>query len=109
MASPLDDTVWSHLAIAYGSADEPALALDAARRGLALSPRDADMLRVQALALERLGAPADEVAQARDAFARWRSPDDAPAIKSACARRDPACALERLPVHVHAMTPDRGH
>ncbi len=108
MASPLDDAVWSHLAIAYGSADAPALALDAARRGLALSPRDADMLRVQALALERLDAPADEVAQARDAFARWRSPDDAPAINSACARRDPTCALERLPVHVHAMTPDRG-
>ena len=24
LASPLDDTVWSHLAVAYGSADEPA-------------------------------------------------------------------------------------
>jgi predicted Zn-dependent protease len=107
LASPLDDVVWSHLSVAYGSADEPALALDAARRGLALSPRDADMLRVQALALERLGAPADEVALARDAFARWRPPDEAPAIKSACARRDPTCALERLPVHVHVMTPDR--
>lgn len=108
LASPLDDAVWSHLAVAYGSADEPALALDAARHGLALSPRDADMLRVQALALERLGAPADEVALARDAFARWRSPDDAPAIKSACSNRNPTCALERLPVHVHVMTPDRG-
>jgi hypothetical protein len=106
-ATPLDDTLWSHLAVAYGSADEPALALDAARHGLTLAPRDADMLRVQALALDRLGAPADEVMRAREAFARWRPPDDAPGIKSACARRDPTCALERLPVHVHVMTPDR--
>jgi tetratricopeptide (TPR) repeat protein len=105
-ASPLDDALWSNLAVAYGSADEPALALDAARQGLALTPRDADMLRVQALALERLGAPAGEVAAARDAFARWRPPDDAPAVKSACSRASPACALERLPVHVHVMTPD---
>ena len=64
------------------------------------------MLRVQALALERLGAPADEVAAARDAFARWRPPDEAPTVKSACSRASPACALERLPVHVHVMTPD---
>jgi len=105
-ASPLDDLLWSHLAVAYGSADEPALALDAARHGLALAPRDADMLRVQALALERLGAPADDVTRARDAFARWRPPDDAPAVKSACSNRTPGCALERLPVHVHVMTPD---
>ena len=66
------------------------------------------MLRVQALALERLGAPADDVAIARAAFARWRPPDDAPAIKSACSNGTPGCALERLPVHVHVMTPDPG-
>ena len=57
LASPLDDVLWSHLAVAYGSADEPRAALDATTHGLALTPRDADMLRVQALALERLGAP----------------------------------------------------
>ena len=103
LASPLDDQVWSHLAVAYGSADEPAAALDAARHGLELTPRDADMLRVQALALERLGAPAEEVATARDAFGRWRPPDEAPAVKSGCSRQLAWCALERLPVHVHEM------
>jgi tetratricopeptide (TPR) repeat protein len=102
-ASPLDDTLWAHLAIAYGSAGQPQGALDAAARGLALAPRDADMLRVQALALERLGAPAEVVASARDAFARWRTPDNAPAIKNGCAKQYAWCALERLPVHVHAM------
>jgi tetratricopeptide (TPR) repeat protein len=106
-ASPLDDALLSRLAVAAGSADEPWVALDAARRGLALAPRDADMLRVQALALDRLGAPPDDAAAARDAFARWRPPDDAPGIKSACSRQAPGCALERLPVHVHALRPAR--
>jgi tetratricopeptide (TPR) repeat protein len=103
LASPLDDVLWSHLAVAYGSADDPRAALDATAHGLALTPRDADMLRVQALALERLGASPEDVARARDAFTRWRPPDDAPAVKNGCSRRFPWCALERLPVHVHAM------
>ncbi|HEX3344025.1 MAG TPA: multiheme c-type cytochrome [Polyangiaceae bacterium] len=103
LVSPLDDTLWSHVAVAYGSADEPGAALDATTHGLALSPRDADMLRVQALALQRLGASPEDVARAREAFARWRPPDDAPAIKNGCSRQLPWCALERLPVHVHPM------
>jgi predicted Zn-dependent protease len=103
IASPLDDLLWSHLSVAYGSADDPRGALQAAAHGLALNPRDADMLRAQALALERLGARPEDVARARDAFARWRPPDDAPAIKNGCSRQFPWCALERLPVHVHSM------
>jgi PAS domain-containing protein len=103
VATPLDDGLWSHLAVAYGSADDPRSALEATAHGLALTPRDADMLRVQALALERLGASPEDVARARDAFARWRPPDDAPAIKNGCSRQFPWCALERLPVHVHPM------
>jgi hypothetical protein len=105
LATPLDDGLWAHLAIAHGSADDPRAALEATAHGLALSPRDADMLRVQALALERLGAAPEEVARARDAFARWRPPDDAPAVKNGCSRQLPWCALERLPVHVHPMRP----
>jgi hypothetical protein len=103
VTSPLDDTLWSHLAVAYGSADDAPAALEAAQHGLSLNPRDADLLRVQALALERLGVPPEDVARARDAFARWRPPDDAPAVRSACSRRFASCALERIPVHVHPM------
>jgi hypothetical protein len=101
--SPFDDTVWSRLAIARASADDPRDALEATTHGLQLVPRDADMLRVQALALERLGCPPDELRRARDAFARWRPPDEAPALKQACAEKFAWCALERLPVHVHDM------
>jgi tetratricopeptide (TPR) repeat protein len=105
LLSPLDDGLWAHLSIAYGSADEPREALDAARFGLSLSPRDSDMLRVQALALERLGAPADDIARAREALARWRPPDDAPGLKNACSQQLAWCALERVPVHVHPLRP----
>ena len=73
-ASPLDDALWSHLAIAYGSAGDAAEALAATKHGLALAPRDWDMLRVQALALERLSAPPSETQQARAAFALWSPP-----------------------------------
>ena len=37
-ASPLDDALWSHLAVAYGSADDPRAALDATTPRLALDP-----------------------------------------------------------------------
>jgi hypothetical protein len=60
---------------------------------------------VQAVALEGMGAPDDEVARAREAFVRWQPPDDAPLLKSACSARSPACARERVPVHVHPMHP----
>ncbi len=102
-ASPLDDILWDHLAIARGAAGDPVAALDASNHALGLGPRDADALRVQSLALEALGAESDEVALARAAFERWRPPDNAPALKNACARRSATCALERVPVHVHEM------
>jgi predicted Zn-dependent protease len=106
LASPRDDRAWMHLAIAYGSDGQSALALDAATRGLALAPRDQDMLRVQALALEALGGGnenGDDAAAAKRAYLEFRSPDDAPRIRSACSKNVPGCALERVPVHVHAM------
>jgi hypothetical protein len=104
-ATPRDDTLWGHLAVAYGSAGDARQALDAAAHVLELAPRDADALRVQALALERLGAPAEAISGARQAFDRWHPPDDAPAIKSRCAKRFRWCALERLPVHEHDVRP----
>jgi tetratricopeptide (TPR) repeat protein len=105
-ASPLDDALWGQLATARGAAGDAAAALTAAVHGLRLAPRDADALRVQALAMEGLGVDKDETARAREAFGRWRPPDDAPAVKNACGARFPACAVERVPVHVHALMPD---
>jgi tetratricopeptide (TPR) repeat protein len=105
-ASPLDDGAWARLAVAFDSESAARDALEAARVGLDLVPRDADLLRVQALALETLGGAQDDVARAREAFAQWRAPDNAPRIKSACAAQVSWCAVERLPVHVHRMAPN---
>jgi hypothetical protein len=83
-----------------------ARALDAARRGLALSPRHEDLLRVQALALAALDAP--DAAAAMDAYERYRAPDPALAVRFACTARDPLCAREREPVHEHLLEPVGG-
>ncbi|CAN5692893.1 hypothetical protein BH09MYX1_BH09MYX1_53190 [soil metagenome] len=101
--APLDDTAWSRLAVVLGSANHPRAALAAAARTLVLFPRDADALRVQSLSLDALGAPLPECNLARAAFLDRHAPDDGPSIKGKCSATVPGCALERDPVHVHAM------
>ena len=101
--SPNDDGAWAAAAITLGSALDAPAALDAARTGLALQPRDGDLLRVQALAGRTLGWSTADRDRADDAFLARRVPDDAPGIRGACATNVPGCANERNPVHVHAM------
>ena len=98
---------WADLAMALGSLGREQEALAAARRGLALAPRHADCLRVQALALRALGRPDEEAAAALEAYDQHRPPDQAAELRIECARRDPLCALERDPVHVHDLVPVR--
>jgi tetratricopeptide (TPR) repeat protein len=102
-----DDSAWTRLAVAYGSAGSSTDALAAAQRGLALQPRDADLLRVQSLALDALGASASLANDARAAFLAFRAPDDAQSLRALCSDRVPGCALERIPVHVHALRSPR--
>ncbi len=83
-------------------------ALAVARRGLALIPRDDDLLRVQAVALEALGAPAAVVAGATQAYEAHRRAERPTQMRAACATRDAACARERLQVHQHTVAPRRG-
>jgi hypothetical protein len=101
--SPRDDAAWAAAATTLGGAGDAWGALEAARRGLAVQPRDGDMLRVQALALADLGADPALANAAQDAFLERRTPDDAPAIRGRCSARVPGCANERIPVHVHEM------
>ncbi len=103
LRAPLDDTLFSQLAVALASANDPAGALDAAIRGLALSPRDADMLRVQATSLYALASPSSDTAAAQAAFGQWRPSDDLPSIKNKCSKRFDWCAEERIPLHVYRM------
>ncbi len=103
--APKDDTTWVTLAVTSGGSGKHASALDAARVGLALQPRDADLLRVTWLALDKLSAPAGQVARAEQAFLERRTPDDAPAIRARCSKNVPGCARERDPVHVIELRP----
>ncbi|MCA9662417.1 MAG: hypothetical protein KC486_29020, partial [Myxococcales bacterium] len=98
-----DPLAWRELGLARGSAGDRLGALEAAREGLTLTPRDPDLLRVQALALRELAHPgADE---AMEAYLRHRTADFGPGLRARCSRESPACARERLPVHTHTLEP----
>ncbi len=102
--APRDDSALAALAMAWGGAGEQERALSAATRGLLLQPRDADLLRVQSLVLDAIGADPETCALARAEFLTRRAPDDAPAVRARCSKLVPGCALERNPVHVTELT-----
>lgn len=101
--SPRDDAAWAMAAITFGGAGQPRDALEATRRGLAIQPRDGDMLRVQSLALSGLHADPTSLDESEAAFLERRTPDAAPAVRGRCSARVPGCANERVPVHIHSM------
>ncbi len=70
---------WRAYAIALGSTGRDREALRAAQAGLALSPRNPDLLRVQALALRALGSP--EADRALEAYDHHRDPDVASELR----------------------------
>jgi tetratricopeptide (TPR) repeat protein len=101
-AAPRDDAAWSRLAVALGSrGGDDRATLTAAATGLALQPRDPDLLRVEALALGALSDPSAPAALA--AYEAFRPADVIPRVKAACSAKVPGCALERNPVHAHRM------
>lgn len=92
---------WVMLARSLASAGDDRGALAAAQRGLALAPRDADLLRSQATALAALGSP--EAPAALAAYDRFRAPDQAAELRIVCARTSERCQRERELGHVHAL------
>lgn len=103
--APEDVTVWQQLAMSEASAGRYAQALTAAQKGIALFPRDADCLRVQALALAQLGAPKAVRERSLAAALQWRLPDDGPAAKGKCSKRIVGCADRRNPVPRYQAVP----
>jgi len=93
--APLDTGSWRDLARARGSAGDDRGALDAARVGLELNPRDAWLLRSQHLALEAMGAGTPE---ARAAFLSHRDVDEGPRLLRVCQREIDGCDRDRQPV-----------
>ncbi len=91
------------LARALSSLGDDAGALRAAHAGLALAPREPELLRVQAIALAALEHPDAPAALA--AFDRFRAPDVSSELRIACARQSPVCAREREGAHAHLLSP----
>jgi tetratricopeptide (TPR) repeat protein len=100
---PGNGGAWRTLAIALGASGRSADSLDAARRGLALRPRDGGLLRVQALALRALAGDTLAADLALEAYDRHRAPDLLQEVRIRCAAASEACARERQPVHVHVL------
>ena len=101
LAAPLNTTAWVMLARVLGSVGDNTAALDATNRGLAVAPREPDLLRSQAVALAGLGRP--EARAALAAFERFRTPDTAADVRIACARQNAQCSREREFGHRHDL------
>jgi tetratricopeptide (TPR) repeat protein len=103
--APQNTLAWEMAARCYGSISDNTDALAAATTGLALAPRDPDLLRSQATALAALHRPESEAALA--AYDRFRSPDGTAELRIQCASDSPRCAREREMVHTHELHPVR--
>ncbi|MEZ4403497.1 MAG: multiheme c-type cytochrome [Kofleriaceae bacterium] len=101
---PGSTPAWVTLARVRGSLGDNRGALAAAVAGLALTPRDSDLLRSQATAVAALAPGSALAAQTLEAFDRYRAPDDAAQLRMACAAASPVCAREREQGHTHALT-----
>lgn len=95
--APQNSAAWVVYARVLGSIGDNAGALAAARRGLALAPRDPDLLRSQAVALAALKRPEADAALA--SYDRFRSPDNSADLRIQCAADSARCARDREQAH----------
>lgn len=99
--APANSAAWMLYARVLGSVADNRAALAASAKGLALNPRDPDLLRSQSVALGALGhAQADAALTAYD---RYRSPDYSAELRIECAANDARCAREREQGHTHLL------
>ena len=99
--APGDVATHRDLAQALGSFASPRAALFSTALGLGLSPRESQLLRSQALALERLGHPVSDRAKAVSLAVR--DPDARDALLLRCALRVPGCDQAQRPVPLIRM------
>jgi tetratricopeptide (TPR) repeat protein len=99
--APLNSQAWAIYARVLGNVNDHAGELAAAAKGLALAPRDPDLLRQQAQALTALKRP--EAAAAVDAYDRFRANERWGNLRIQCSKDSERCARERKPVYTIAM------
>lgn len=95
-----DDRIWRELAVSSGSFGDAAATYEAARKGLAIEPRDPHLLRNQMLALNRLTDNDTWKADAKQAFSDFKRDEQAPNIQDECAAKNEECRKGRIPVPV---------
>src|SRR3569623_3252132 len=100
-SAPQNTAAWAVYARILVALGDHEAALAAATQGLALSPRDPDLLRSQATALAALHDP--RAAEAEAAFTRFRTPATAATLRIACAQQAARCARARNPVPTLAL------
>ena len=92
-AVPQNVAAWAVYARVLVAVGRHADALAAAVKGLALNPRDPDLLRSQATALAALRDPKAEAAQT--AFTRFRFHDEAAGLRIRCIKGSDRCRRDR--------------
>lgn len=99
-----DDRVWSQLAIALGSVDQPRESHSAASRALALEPRNPHTIRTQMLGLRDLPeTPKATVDAAARAFDRFKRDELANTVRDRCSSHDALCRRGRLPLRTFEL------
>lgn len=94
---------WMNLARIQLAARDFVAAQAAATAGLALAPRDPELLKVQSTALAALQHPA--APQALAAYTRYRAPDRAARLRIDCSRANARCDRDRNPVQTIELAP----
>ncbi len=94
--APNNAAAWARYASVLVAVGDYRAATEAATSGLALAPRDPDLLRSQATALAALKDPQARAAQ--QAYARFRAPDEAAVLRIRCAQNNARCWRDRNPV-----------
>lgn len=103
--APNDAGIARDLALAYGSSNNRYAALKAAQHGLALEPRDVDLLRLQMLAYQHLEKGSQNHQAAERVFLEHKRDEDAASIRIACGRSSEECLKEQLPIPMRVLKP----
>ena len=102
--TPNDWRSWLDVAKASGSLDLNEEAIAAADKGIALAPRQPNLWRSKALALQALGL-GDDAEIARQFWLRYRAPDEQPVLLAKCESKNPVCRRDRQPIPLYPLVP----
>ncbi|MBT6432263.1 MAG: hypothetical protein HOK28_04175 [Deltaproteobacteria bacterium] len=99
--APNDEARWRDLAAALGSTGQHNQAFKAAQKGLDVESRDAHLLRLQMLAIEKSGQPHSK--EARQSFLDFKHDEAAAKLKARCSQQSAECRKARLPLRIYRI------